>query len=154
MCLIESPTLSIQQEARKACEQQSAHFHVCWSNGPFDHRQVVEVFLKSFRQVSQASLLLSQNLWENRIEIAIKVASATRKVYLSYLSKTFLVDDRPFNVAIRNAFRVSFPNGFDGTNQRPEFIQFTSHPSHSPRSSDLFINPFQCHAQSFLFRPD
>ena len=61
-------------------------------------------------------------------------------MYLCYLSETFFINDRPFDVPIRNAFRVSFPDGFDGTNQRPEFIQFPPHPSHSARSSDLFIN--------------
>ena len=54
-----SLTLSIYNTRRKKTwEQRSAHFCVRWPSSPPDHRQVIEVFLKSFRQVSQASLLL------------------------------------------------------------------------------------------------
>lgn len=76
------------------------------------------------------------------------------KPYLGYLGKAILINDRPFDVAIQNTFRVSLPNGFDGANQGPELIQFAPHPSHSTRSSDLFIKFFQRCTQCFLFWSD
>ena len=97
--------------------------------------------------------MLAQNLKE-AVRHQKSDASATGEMYLSDLSETFLINDRPFDVPIRDTFRVSFPGCLDGTNQRPEFIQFAPHPSHSARSSDLFINFFQCRTQSFLFRSD
>ena len=48
----QSLAVSIQHKAKKVCKQRSAHFRVHWSGSSLDYRQVIEVFLKSFRQES------------------------------------------------------------------------------------------------------